>query len=86
MSSSRLFEALVSTTMPYRPQAPAAARGVLPILRLPAAREPRRWACPNLEARRGVDPTWSGTLDTLRALPEDGQKGVEWRRTWPITG
>lgn len=45
---------------------------------------PQRWTFPNLEARRGADPAWSGTLDTLRALPEDGVRGFDWRRTSPI--
>lgn len=46
--------------------------------------EPHRWIFPNLEARRGADPTWSGTLDTLRALPDDGQRGFAWRKQSPI--
>jgi len=46
--------------------------------------EPHRWTFPNLEARRGADPTWSGTLDTLRALPDDGQRGFAWRKQSPI--
>ena len=45
---------------------------------------PHRWAFPNLEARRGADPTWSTTLDTLRALPEDGVRGFIWRKQAPI--
>ena len=47
-------------------------------------REPQRWAFPNLDTRHGADPTWAGTLDTLRALPEDGRRSFEWRRTSPI--
>ncbi|MCO5759999.1 MAG: hypothetical protein NHG36_00605, partial [Chromatiaceae bacterium] len=45
---------------------------------------PHLWAFPNLEARRGADPTWSTTLDTLRALPEDGVRGFIWRKQAPI--
>lgn len=46
--------------------------------------EPHRWVFPNLEIRRGADPTWSNTLDTLRALPDDGVRGFTWRRSSPI--
>ena len=46
--------------------------------------EPHRWAFPNLETRRGADPAWSSTLDTLRALPEDGKRSFEWRRSSPL--
>ncbi|MBF0214546.1 MAG: helicase [Magnetococcales bacterium] len=42
--------------------------------------EPQRWAFPNLETRRGADPTWSATLDTLRAPPNDGRRSFDWRR------
>jgi hypothetical protein len=34
--------------------------------------------------RQGGDPSWAGTLDTLRALPEDGERGYRWRRDSPI--
>ena len=46
--------------------------------------EPHRWTFPNLDTRRGADPTWSGTLDTLRALPDDGRRDFEWRKTSPV--
>jgi hypothetical protein len=45
---------------------------------------PPRFAFPNLEARYGADPTWSATLDTLRALPEDGRRTFQWRKNSPI--
>lgn len=50
--------------------------------------EPHRWTFPNLDSRfgpwRGADPTWSGTLDTLRALPDDGRRDFAWRKTSPV--
>jgi superfamily II DNA or RNA helicase len=45
---------------------------------------PERFLFPNLDARRGADPTWSGTLDTLRVPPEDGKRGFQWRKDSPI--
>ena len=48
------------------------------------ANTPLRYVFPNLEARHGADPSWSATLDTLRALPDDGQTGYQWRKESPI--
>jgi hypothetical protein len=31
-----------------------------------------------------VDPSWSGTLDSLRAPPQAGQTGYHWRKESPI--
>jgi len=45
---------------------------------------PTRYVFPNLETRHGADPSWSATLDTLRALPDDGQTGYQWRKESPI--
>jgi hypothetical protein len=46
--------------------------------------EPDRFVFPNLDTRKGGDPTWATTLDTLRAPPEDGEKGFQWRKNAPI--
>ncbi|MGD1001487.1 MAG: DISARM system SNF2-like helicase DrmD [Candidatus Brocadiia bacterium] len=46
--------------------------------------EPDRYFFPNLETRKGGDPTWATTLDTLRMPPEDGEKGFQWRKDAPI--
>jgi hypothetical protein len=43
-----------------------------------------RYVFPNLDTRHGADPTWADTLDTLRALPKDGEKSFNWRRESPI--
>jgi Helicase conserved C-terminal domain len=43
-----------------------------------------RHVLPDLETRAGSDPTWSATLDTLRAPPRDGKRAFEWRRSAPI--
>jgi superfamily II DNA or RNA helicase len=43
-----------------------------------------RFEFPNLDCRLGADPSWATTLDTLRALPEDGERSFEWRRSSPI--
>lgn len=45
---------------------------------------PPRFLFPNLDARRGADPTWASTLDTLRVLPEDGRRTYQWRKDFPI--
>jgi superfamily II DNA/RNA helicase len=46
--------------------------------------EAGRYTLPDLEARHGSDPTWAGTLDTLRQPPKEGKRDFEWRRTSPV--
>jgi superfamily II DNA or RNA helicase len=48
------------------------------------ANTPPRYVFPNLDTRHGADPSWSATLDTLRALPDNGQTGYQWRKESPI--
>lgn len=43
-----------------------------------------RYVFPNLDTRHGADPTWAGTLDTLRVPPEDGKPNFQWRRQSPL--
>ncbi len=43
-----------------------------------------RFTLPDIETRAGADPTWSSTLDTLRAAPKDGKRNFEWRRNAKI--
>jgi len=43
-----------------------------------------RWLLPHLHERKGADPTWAATLDTLRAPRKKGQTPSEWRRDSPI--
>jgi superfamily II DNA or RNA helicase len=43
-----------------------------------------RFVFPDLADRQGADPTWAATLDTLRKLPQNGEKDFEWRRTSPL--
>ena len=43
-----------------------------------------RYLFPNLDTRHGADPTWAGTLDTLRVPPEDGKQNFQWRRQSPL--
>lgn len=50
----------------------------------PDAQGPHRYAFPNLDTRRGGDPSWATTLDTLRELPKDGIRNFAWRRQSPI--
>lgn len=50
----------------------------------PPPGHPVRYRFPNLETRRGGDPSWTPTLDTLRKLPEDGESGYQWRQHAPI--
>lgn len=42
------------------------------------------WIFPHLEQRAETDPSWSATLDTLRAPRKRDQKLLEWRRDAPI--
>ena len=60
--------------------------GSSPLHALPAdAAHPARFALPNLENRPGADPTWSPTLDALRAPPQDGgRRDFQWRRDSPV--
>jgi superfamily II DNA or RNA helicase len=43
-----------------------------------------RFEFPALDQSRGADPTWSDTMDTLRAPKKRDQKPWEWRRESPI--
>jgi len=43
-----------------------------------------QYVFPNLDTRHGADPTWADTLDTLRALPKDGERNFNWRKESPI--
>ena len=43
-----------------------------------------RFTLPDLETRRGADPRWAPTLDTLRPPPENGKRDYQWRRDNPI--
>lgn len=42
------------------------------------------WSFPSLDRRRGADPSWATTLDTLRAPRPSAQKLADWRREAPI--
>lgn len=42
------------------------------------------WMFPRLDARAETDPSWSATLDTLRAPRQSAQTLAEWRREAPI--
>lgn len=39
-----------------------------------------RFNFPLLDSKQGGDPTWTSTLDTLRALPTNGKRDYTWRR------
>jgi hypothetical protein len=45
---------------------------------------PARYLFPSLDTRRGVDPTWARTLETLRVPPENGKRDFTWRKESPI--
>ena len=47
-------------------------------------KSPQRFGFPNLDTRRGADPTWATTLDTLRKPPAAGKRDFQWRRESPI--
>ena len=42
------------------------------------------WTFPPLDRRAAADPTWTATLDTLRAPRKADQKLADWRRDAPI--
>lgn len=62
------------------------AGGLAPVNTADAAVDPdrARWLLPHLHERKGADPTWAATLDTLRAPRKKGQTPAEWRRDAPI--
>jgi superfamily II DNA or RNA helicase len=49
-----------------------------------AADQPARFVFPNLQTRKGGDPRWASTLDTLRAPKDREQTLYEWRREAPL--
>ena len=58
--------------------------GASPLKPAPGPSGQSRYVFPNLDTRRGADPTWADTLDTLRALPKGGEKSFTWRKDSPI--
>lgn len=58
------------------------AGGLSPVSAGEAADDPARarWQLPQLHERKGADPTWAATLDTLRPPRKPGQSPAEWRR------
>lgn len=43
-----------------------------------------RFRLPDLQAKRGSDPRWTPTLDTLRPPPQGGKRDFQWRKTSAI--
>ena len=64
------------TLVGTEPLAPAQGNGALS--------GPPRFAFPAVDQRHGADPTWTETMDTLRAPRQREQRVWEWRRTSPI--
>jgi superfamily II DNA/RNA helicase len=62
------------------------AEGLIAANNAEAAADPdrARWLLPHLHERKGADPTWAGTLDSLRVPRKEGQSLAEWRRAAPI--
>ncbi len=62
------------------------ADAIRPLDAAEATRDPAtaRWEIPALDERKGADPTWAVTLDSLRAPRQKGQAPWEWRREAPI--
>ena len=46
--------------------------------------ETARWVLPALDKRKGADPTWATTFDTLRRPRARDEKAWEWRKSAPI--
>ncbi|MFM8359956.1 MAG: helicase, partial [Verrucomicrobiota bacterium] len=58
---------------------------VAPLQPLPGpSGEPTRFAFPNLQTRKGGDPRWAATLDTLRPPQAPDQTLLEWRQAAPL--
>jgi len=62
------------------------AEGLQPVDPAQAASDPARasWQLPQLHQRKGADPSWAATLDTLRTPRKKGQSPADWRREAPI--
>lgn len=58
--------------------------GARPLVQTNDAHGRPAWAFPSLDRRTGTDPSWAGTLDTLRAPRPHNQKLADWRREAPI--
>jgi superfamily II DNA or RNA helicase len=58
--------------------------GTSPLVETTDAHGRPAYAFPPLDRRAGTDPSWAGTLDTLRAPRPPMQKLAEWRREAPI--
>jgi hypothetical protein len=59
--------------------------GAEPLKQAPTpANTPTRYEFPNLDTRHGADPSWSATLDTLRAPQDEDQRLYQWRKESPI--
>lgn len=43
-----------------------------------------RFRLPDVHTKRGGDPRWTATLDTLRTPPQSGKRDFEWRRNAAI--
>src|ERR1039458_8180420 len=63
---------------------PASSGGILPRAGYTPYTGPTRYAFPNLDTRHGADPSWSATLDTLRAPQDEDQHLYQWRKESPI--
>lgn len=50
----------------------------------PVANQESQFRFPDLDRRRGADPTWSDTLDTLRSPRQKDQRLWDWRNESPI--
>ncbi|HMV67465.1 MAG TPA: DISARM system SNF2-like helicase DrmD, partial [Myxococcota bacterium] len=62
------------------------ASGLTPANTSAAVADPStaRWVLPQLDLRRGADPSWAAALDALRAPRKRGQSLAEWRRDAPV--
>ena len=58
--------------------------GAEPLARTVDEHDREVWTFPPLDRRAQADPSWSATLDTLRAPRRTSQKLAEWRRDAPI--
>jgi superfamily II DNA or RNA helicase len=58
--------------------------GTAPLAEATDAEGRRVWTFPRLDRRAETDPTWTATLDTLRAPRAQNQKLADWRREAPI--
>lgn len=75
--SHEAFEQALSTSLCLNRYSPLEAFGTAPD-------GATCYALPKVATEQAVDPSWTATLDTLRATPDKGKRDHQWRKDSPI--